>query len=353
MLIDRQRAPGASPERSRPLMSRGAEASPDRKSARAALIRAAIAMGNVQRRLLTLTLRALGPKRAYALMAHLARRFYRLADHVRQLSESRCRAALGNERTESEIQAIAEQAFVHRMWNLVDLMLAPRLLRPDTHGRYGGQIPEPYRDFLISAQQRRRPVILLTAYCGPYDLLPVFLGLDGIQATAVYRPHPNRDFDRYRHAVRTIAGCGMLTQAGAAWGVSETLETGGTVALLSDHAGGPKGVPVCFLGERTMVPRTVGLLAERYDAAIAVTAIRRGSQAFQFELVVSDLFGPDDWRGESDRIAYITHRYCAALERVICEAPEQYLWLHRREPGAQNGKGAQTQANTTFGGRAG
>lgn len=297
---------------------------------RAALVSTAVALGNAHRRLLTLVLRLLGPERAYALMEHTARRFYRLADVVRESSEGRCRAALGDPRPESEIQAISEQAFVHRMWNLVDLMLAPRLLRPEARDRYGGRVPEPYRSLLIQAQQRGQPVILLTAYYGPYDLLPVFLGLNGIRATAVYRPHPNRGFDRYRQSVRTGTGCRMLTQSGAALGLSEILEAGQAIAVVADHAGGRSGVPTSFLGEHTTAPRTVGLLAERYGAIVAVTVIRRLAEPFQFQLVISDLFGPNDWRDQSDVIEYITRRYCAALEKVICEGPEQYLWLHRR-----------------------
>ncbi len=307
---------------------------------RDALTRTAVALGNAQRRLLTLVLRLLGPERAYAVMSHLARRFYQLADGVREDSERRCRLALSNHRAEPEIQAISREAFVHRMWNLVDLMLAPGLLRPDTFDRYGGRVPESYRALLLEAQQRRQPVILLTAYYGPYDLLPVFLGLNRIQATAVYRPHPNRDFDGYRQAVRTSTGCRMLTQSGAALGVSEVLEAGQTVALLADHAAGRNGVSVSFLGQCTTAPRSVGLLAQRYGAIVAVTAIRRRPNPFHFELVVSDLFAPNDWQHEADPVVYVTRRYCAAIEPIIRDEPEQYLWLHCRGPATAGQAGA-------------
>lgn len=288
-----------------------------------------VAAGNLQRRLLAMSIGVLGPRRAYALMAFLARRFYQLADAVRAESESRCRAALGGERSESEIQAIARQAFIHRVWNLVDLSLAPRLLRPKSYARFGGRLAEAHLDLLIDAQRRGRPIILLTAYYGPYDLLPVFLGLNGIQATAVYRPHPNRDFDRFRQSVRSGTGCRMLPHTGAGSTLSDLLERGQTIALLADHAG-TRGVPLSFLGLRTTVPRTVGLLAERYAAIVTVTVIRRLAEPFQFELIVADLFAPDAWQNEPDPIAYITKRYTAALEQAIREAPEQYLWLHRR-----------------------
>ncbi|MBU1776187.1 MAG: hypothetical protein KJ899_06065, partial [Gammaproteobacteria bacterium] len=46
------------------------------------------------------------------------------------------------------------QAFVHRAWNLADLMLADRLLHAGTYARYGGRIPEPYRQLILDAQHR-------------------------------------------------------------------------------------------------------------------------------------------------------------------------------------------------------
>lgn len=294
---------------------------------RAAIAAAAITLGDAHRRFLTLMLRFLGPRRAYALMASLARRCYDAAEDMRKTSEARCREALGERQPETAIKEISRAAFVHRIWNLADLMLAPRLLRTRTFERYGCVIPEPYRSLLLNAQQHRQPVILVTTYYGPYDLLPVVLGLNGIAATAVYRPHLNRRYDRYRQSVRTCAGCEMLTQSGAAAGISEALASGRTVAILLDPAGERKGIPVSFLGVRSNVPRTVGLLAEHYGAIIVVAVIRRLSQSFQFQLVVSDLFGPSDWCNEPEAIEYSTRRYCAALERLILEVPEQYLWL--------------------------
>lgn len=304
-----------------------AAAGDDRIGLCAALATVAVALGNAHRRLLTVMLRLLGPRRAYALMGSLARRCYDAADVLRKSGEARCRESLRGLLTETEIEALSRAAFVHRIWNLADLILAPRLLRGETWDRYGGRIPESLRSLLLDAQQRRQPVILVTTYCGPYDLLPVFLGLNGIRVTAVYRPHPNRQYDRYRQSVRASTGCQMVTDAGAAMGLSQALADGRTVALLSDPTEARSGIPISFLGVLARVPRTVALLAEHYGAIVAVAAIRRRFESFQFELVISDFFGPRDWCRQLDVAGYCTRRYCAALEKLILEAPEQFLWL--------------------------
>ena len=289
-----------------------------------------VGLGDAYRRVLAAFLCALGPRAAYAVMAALARALYRLAEPLRRHSEAQCRAALGDTRTPGAIADMAAQAFVHRAWNLADLMLAGRFIRAGSCHRYGGAIPEPYLGLLLRAQRERKPVILLTAYYGPYDLLPLFLGYNGIQAGAIYRPHGNPRYDAYRNAVRGASGCELVPAERAIGRLPEILENGGAAAILADHENARRGVPVRFLGLPTIASRAVGLLAEHYGAIVAVAGVRRRNKAFSFEFVVSDIFDPTAWRDETDAVAYITHRYVAAMEKIVLGDPAQYLWAHRR-----------------------
>lgn len=63
---------------------------------------------------------------------------------------------------------------------------------------------------------------------------------------------------------------------------------------------------------------------------VAVAGIRRLHDAFRFEVVVADLFGPSAWYGEDDPAVYITQRYISALEKIVLDDPTQYLWAHAR-----------------------
>ena len=38
----------------------------------------------------------------------------------------------------------------------------------------------------------------------------------------------------------------------------------------------------------------------------------------------------NEWKEQQDPLYYITARYNKAIEQMISQAPEQYLWLHRR-----------------------
>jgi len=270
-----------------------------------------------------------GPRVAYTLAGFLGRLLYRLLPPLRTRSEAQLRAVWPRLPGE-QVTRVAEQAFVHRVWNLTDLLLAERLLHPGTYELYGGRIPEPHRGDMRAAQQRRKPTILLSAYYGPFDLLPVFLGYNGIRASVVYRSHLNVAYDEQRRKVRARSGCDMVPVERAGALLPQVLEAGGTIAIVADHHADRRGLPVTFLGLPTMAMRSVGLLASRYDADVVVAGIRRVRKAFRFEIIVEDVIRPDAWTGCDDPIRYITERYLRGLERLIQRDPTQYLWAYAR-----------------------
>jgi|GEM_PF-509691 len=287
-------------------------------------------LGNAYRRLLGVALAVAGPALAYRITAWLALALYRSLEPLSMRTRSQCRAAMRGRLPEEEIDRIAEQSFVHRIWNLTDLMLADRWLHPGTYHRYGGRISQEFSDLLLQARAARHPVILVTAYYGPYDLLPVFLGYNGVRVTAVYRRHPNRVFDAFRTAVRSRSGCEMVPVERAAGRLTEVLEQGGVVALVADHDAPSRGIPTSFLGLPTRTPPVVAILAQRYSATVAVAGVRRLHDRFRFEIHVADVIRPEQWRGCPDPAGYITRRYQEALERIVLADPVQYLWAQDR-----------------------
>lgn len=293
-------------------------------------LRLTIAFANLYRRLLATFLAVAGPDVAYGVMGGLARLLYRLLPGFRQRCEAQCRAALGTRLRAGAVPRVAERAFVHRAWNLADLWLAQRWLHRGTYARYGGRIPEPYRTQLLRAQGQGRPLIFVSAYYGPYDLLPAIIGCNGIRATAVYRAHANTAFDSERGRIRARTGCELVPVEQAAERLPAVLAAGGAVAIIADHHFERRGVPVTFLGLPTKASKSVGLLTWRHNADIIVAGIRRTRRPFHFELVVTGLIGHGEWAEEADPLRYITERYVEALERLILGDPTQYLWGHAR-----------------------
>lgn len=286
-------------------------------------------LANLHRRMLGVYFAVLGPGPSYAVTRVLARALYRLMLPIRVISEAQCRAGLAGHASAAEAIRIAEESFIGRMLCITDLLLADRLLHRGTYRRYGGAIPEPYLTRMLDAQRRGQPAILLTAYYGPFDLLPILLGLNGIRAVCIYKTHVNKPFDWLRTRIRARGGCELVPIEHAATRVPAVLAAGGSVALVADHPAERRGVPVTFLGLPATAQKTVGLLAQQYAADIVVAGIRRRGP-FQFEIEVQDIIKPDAWRSEPDPLRTITRRYIAGLERLILKDPSQYLWAQAR-----------------------
>lgn len=294
-----------------------------------ALSRAVVAFGNLQRRLVAALYGIIGPRAAYRISGWGAWAVYRLLDSFRLRCEAQCRAALGSEYDDAEIRRIAEQAFIHRARNLTDLLLARRYLNQRSFAHAGGAIPAGDLARLRAAQAAGRPVILVSGYYGPFDLLPVFLGFNGIRAGVVYRPHGNAEWDDLRRRVREKSGCEMIPLGAAAERLAARLAAGGIVAILADHHV-ERGVAVTFLGLPTRASKAVALLAQRYEADVIVAGIRRLGAEFRFELCVADVIRPADWAFAEDATAYVTQRYTRGIETLVRRDPTQYLWGYAR-----------------------
>lgn len=294
------------------------------------LISAVLWLGNLHRRTLALFFALVGPKLAYSISGRGALLIYRLLDPLRERSEMQCKAALQGHVSAEDVPGIAAQSFVHRAWNLTDLMLASYLLRPGTFERYGGRIPQPYLSDLLEGQRKKQATILVTAYYGSFDLLPIFLGYNGIHATVVYRRHGNAGYDAYRTRIRSQSGCEMVTVENAAGRLGQVLGEGGTAGIVADHRIENRGMPTTFLGLPTTALRTVGLLSWRYEANVVVAALRRLEDSFRFGFVVADVVDHKEVAQQVDAVTFVTNRYLRAMEQIILEDPSQYLWAYAR-----------------------
>lgn len=302
------------------------------------LARWVVRAGDAQRALLSVIYAIIGPRAAYAVSDACARTMLVLLPNIREQIEVELRAALP-QLSRHERRKLATLAFVHRLRNLADLLLASRLLHARTYRRFGGELGPADRAGIADAADQSRPIVFVTGYCGPFDLLPIYLGLNGVRLTVVYRHHTVAGFDRLRRRIRAISGCELVAVEHAASATEEALSAGRAVAVVADNADDPRGVPVEFLGKTIRAARTVGLLAARHDAEVVVAGIRRTGDPFHVRIATMDSIKPPAWRGEPEPVAYITRRVFGALDRIIREAPEQYLWEPSRRDAASRSGG--------------
>ncbi|MHC4809150.1 MAG: lysophospholipid acyltransferase family protein [Planctomycetota bacterium] len=225
-------------------------------------------------------------------------------------------------------QDLAERSMRHMFQMfLVDALMMPRLVTPTTWPRYI-ELGEVQRG--LEALEPGRPAIVLTAHTGNWELLGYTLGMLGFPIHALARPLDNPLLSDWLFGMREARGLRILTKFGATPEMHRTLSEGGIVGFTADQNAGDGGLFVPFLGRLASSYKSIGLLAMRYRTPIVPGAALRLGQSLRYRFTATDVIHPEDWEAQEDPLYYITARVNRAMELMILEAPEQYLWIHRR-----------------------
>jgi KDO2-lipid IV(A) lauroyltransferase len=270
----------------------------------------------------------------------LARWWVRLTPRHRDRAILHLEQSYGGTLDRGRIEAIADGCLAHWAMFALELACAPRLLSPMSWPRY----IEPV-DFeeTLGVLLDGRGVILVSGHYGNFEVTGYMLANLGLEVVAVMRPLDNVYLNRYVVSSRRSHGLRLLDKKGAMLHAEEVLQRGAALAFVADQNAGRKGVFVDFFGRPASTYKSVGLLAMTTGCPIVVGYARRVGGRFRYRVGVRRIIRPREWESQEHPLRWITQAYTTALEEIIREAPEQYLWIHRRwksQPRAAPSRGA-------------
>jgi len=187
----------------------------------------------------------------------------------------------------------------------------------------GGDCVQLVRDRL----PRGKGVIILTGHVGNWELAGAYLAAVGFPLAAVVKPPSNRYIAAHAEQVRRRLGIESISLAEARSGVMAALRQGRAVALVADQGALRSATWAPFFGHLTRTPAGPGLFAARSGAPVlfgALVAQPDGGYHLNGEVIEEEVTG--DAGEATERIA---RKYRAALEALVRQVPEQYLWTHR------------------------
>lgn len=232
------------------------------------------------------------------------------------------------DRSDAEVRRIVERSFEHMIQLfLVDSVATPRRVSADGWPRF---VELSDLSEVIDLLLHGRGMVMLTGHCGNWELMACLLAALGYPVHALARPLDNPLINRWLLGIREARGTRIITKWGAIPLVQEVVRRGGRAAFIADQNAGDRGLFVPFFGRLASSYKSIALLAIRYRAPVVVGGAFRIAHGFQYRLTWSDIIQPQDWESQDDPIFYITARYNRAIEGMIREYPEQYLWVHRR-----------------------
>ena len=261
-----------------------------------------------------------------------------LAKVAYRFDKRHCRVAAENlgfafpETSPAEIDALVRGCYRHCGFLLIEIVLLPRKLQVENWRSYASLIRG---DLILDGLLTDRPLLIVTAHFGNWELAGFALGRLGFKTYAIARVLDNPHLESFSKKFRQATGQTIIAKKDDFDRLAAVMQAGGKVATLGDQDAGPRGVFVEFLGRPASAHKAVALMAMQFDAKMIVIGVPRIAENARrglgrYEIVCEDSIDPRDYLTRPDAVKAITQRYHDALARLIRAHPEQYFWLHRR-----------------------
>jgi KDO2-lipid IV(A) lauroyltransferase len=253
--------------------------------------------------------------------------YFRINIKRRKRASSNIQASFP-ELSAEEVHTLAKRSMEHMFQLFVaEGVQMPSLITPSTWHKYVDLVNI---EQLSERLTHKQPVIFITGHCGNWELLGYLLSVLGYPIAALARPLDNHLINDWVLGIRERFGLKIVTKWGGVPILQEMITNNTSVGFIADQNAGDRGMFVPFFGRLASSYKSIGILAMRYQIPIVAVHAKRIDGSFKYEVSVTDFIEPSDWNNQPDPLYYITARYNRAIEQMVRNAPEQYLWLHRR-----------------------
>jgi KDO2-lipid IV(A) lauroyltransferase len=272
--------------------------------------------------------------------------WFKVMRRHRRRAMDHLRIAFGDRWTDAQVARIARRSMQQMTMMAMELLFTPRRITEWSWPRHI-RLKElgPALDALLD----ERGTILLTAHFGNWELLGYTLATLGFPVYAVMRPMDNPYLNDYLEQTRGKRGLKLLYKKGATAQADDILESGGALCFIADQDAGRKGIFVDFFGRPASTYKSIGLLAIKHNVPVVIGYAKRTSLNFEYQVGVNRVIQPHEWQNRDDELRWLTREFSRAMEDFVRQAPDQYLWVHRRwktqPPGTRTSAAAATHAH--------
>lgn len=230
---------------------------------------------------------------------------------------------------EQEATDIARRVYDNFSQLLVEIIKMSQLYSPEKVGLAGSR--ETMRE-VFDKDGKRINVIIITAHYGNWEVAgTAYAEKTGNPMVSIMRPFGNPLIGKYILSNRESSIHQSIPKEGGIKGLLKALKEGKTIAILADqHAGSSEGVETVFFGQPCRTHSSPALLHLKTGVPIMPEVTRRLDNSFNFEFVLGDLIRYTPTGNKENDIKNVIQMYTTALEKLIAEQPEQWMWVHRR-----------------------
>jgi Kdo2-lipid IVA lauroyltransferase/acyltransferase len=223
----------------------------------------------------------------------------------------------------AERNRMLRATFAHLGAAVADMVLADRLWEQHE------QRFEFRADPAIEGLRNGKPMVLVTAHVGPWQLTNLVARRFGIPLTSLYAPESNPYFAEITAGMRHALGCHWIASDGGIRRLMEELRAGRSVGLACDTRL-DQGEAVPFFGEPAMTNTIPARLALRLGCELVPVRSRRLSGT-RFSIDMQAPVRPRNPEASPAEQALDMHKQLnERFEQWIRESPGEWMCLARR-----------------------
>jgi KDO2-lipid IV(A) lauroyltransferase len=189
--------------------------------------------------------------------------------------------------------------------------------------------PDSHR-VMREALAEGRGVLGLSAHAGFWELIGFAFPALGYPLVSIANRISAPRIEYHVKRIRERLGNRIVYQEGALLPLLRSLRDGQTLGIIMDHWAGPEGLLVPFFGRETRTVTSVARIHQKCGTPVVINYMLRRPD------------GRYDWRAHrvpmppaaglspDEHLRALTLACNKAIEEVILEAPEQWIWMHKR-----------------------
>ena len=180
--------------------------------------------------------------------------------------------------------------------------------------------------------ETKKPVIIVTGHLGNWELAGnAYSWLSGFRLTSIMRDLGNPRLGDVIYANREGSTHNSISKSKGIKPLLMALKKGESIAIVADqHASTSEGIDIEFFGHPARAHSTPALLHLKTGVPIIIGALLRTDDSFHFEFKGTEVIRYTPTGDKEKDIRAVTQMYSSALEKLIRENPEQWMWAHRR-----------------------
>lgn len=251
---------------------------------------------------------------------------YSLDTKHRKIAQANLDLAYGDSMNPTEKKTLIKKVYENLLFNIADFIdnqgiSKDRLLKKVTF------VDE---SFFYDAQKSKKPIILLTAHYGNWELLALAFAAKYGPTTGVGRPLDSAPVNAILKLNREQFDIEMVDKKGAMRSMIHALKHNRILGLLVDqNTSDSEGILIDFFNHQARHTSSIAALAKKFDA-LALPVFIHTDDHIHHTITFHPSFAFENTGNESNDIAVHVQKQASITETVIRSKPDEWFWLHKR-----------------------